>query len=92
MSEDLVPESLNKSELADALFEALNEDENTTVTKTLARAAVDAIFGADDGIIASHLKGYSKSQEKVNRRVTIPGFGTFKVSYRNKRTGIHPKI
>ncbi|MGC6510819.1 MAG: HU family DNA-binding protein [Myxococcota bacterium] len=88
MSEDKVPESLNKSELAEALFEELS-DQN--VTKKLASAAVDAIFNAESGIVVGHLKQFSKSGGDVDQRVTIPGFGTFKVSYRKSRNGVHPK-
>lgn len=88
MSEDKVAESLNKSELAEALFEELSEH---NVTKKLASAAVDAIFNAESGIIVSHLKKFKKKRGDVDQRVTIPGFGTFKVSYRKARNGVHPK-
>jgi nucleoid DNA-binding protein len=89
MPVDKLPESLNKSELAEALFEDLIKDHS--VTKSLARDAVDAIFNAEDGIIVSHLTKFKKDKGGVNQRVTIPGFGTFKVSYRKARNGVHPK-
>jgi DNA-binding protein HU-beta len=67
---------MNKSELVDALANA------TSMTKTDAGRAVDAIFGTD-GIIAGALKG--------GHKVQITGFGTFETKSREARTGRNPR-
>jgi DNA-binding protein HU-beta len=67
---------MNKSELVDALASA------TGMSKTDAGKAIDAIFGTDDGIIASALK--------KGDRVQITGFGTFETKSRKARTGRNP--
>ncbi len=50
-----------------------------------AESAVNAIFDArpGQGIIAVELD--------AGRKVTIPGFGTFKTVHRKERTGVNPK-
>ena len=114
--------NLNKSELAEALFERVSKDENASdklkgaMSKTSAGLIVDTIFGVAaryskeddkatkkksvaagakkdkgeaDGIIADHLLS-TKPSKKAFPKVTIPGFGTFSVAHRKKRTGKHP--
>jgi len=68
---------MNKSELVDALAD------HTGFTKADSSRAIDALFGTDDGIIASEL------QEK--NRVQITGFGTFEAKKRKARTGRNPR-
>lgn len=68
---------MNKSDLVDALSDA------TGMTKADAGKAVDALFGADGGIIAKALKG--------GDRVQITGFGTFETKHRKARTGRNPR-
>ena len=68
---------MNKSDLVDALSDA------TGMTKADAGAAVDALFGADGGIIAKALK--------AGNRVQITGFGTFETKHRKARTGRNPR-
>ena len=65
MSEDKVPESLNKSEFAEALFEELSEQ---NVTKKLAMQQWTA-FNAESGIIVGHLEGFKKKRGDVDQRV-----------------------
>lgn len=68
---------MNKSELVDALA---NE---TGMSKTDAGKAIDALFGADGGIIAGAMK--------KGDRVQITGFGTFETKDRKARTGRNPR-
>ena len=68
---------MNKSDLVDALADA------SGVTKADAARAVDALFSADGGIIASALKG--------GQRVQITGFGTFESKHRKARQGRNPR-
>lgn len=68
---------MNKSELVDALASA------TGMTKADAGRAVDALFGADDGVIAKALK--------KGKKVQITGFGTFETKSRKARTGRNPR-
>jgi DNA-binding protein HU-beta len=68
---------VNKSELTQKLVE------RTNLSKSDAQKAVDAIFSADDGIIAQTLK----SGEKVQ----ITGFGSFETRKREARTGRNPR-
>ena len=68
---------MNKSELVDALAAAAG------MTKTDSSRAIDALFGTDDGVIASALKG--------GMRVQITGFGTFEAKHRKARMGRNPR-
>ncbi len=68
---------MNKSDLVDALADA------TGMTKADAGRAIDALFGTDDGIIASALQD--------EERVQITGFGTFEAKHRKARTGRNPR-
>lgn len=68
---------MNKSELTQKLVE------RTNLSKSDAQKAVDAIFSADDGIIAKALKGGEKVQ--------ITGFGSFETRKREARTGRNPR-
>ena len=109
--------SMNKSQLADKLFQHFQQDDKKkrNMSKAFASEIIDAIFGVSprytaadyrnkrckkketgqkvngddaDGILASHLLG-SSDADKPNK-VTIPGFGTLSVAFRNKRKGRHP--
>lgn len=68
---------MNKSDLVDALAD------RTGMTKADASRASDALFGTDDGIIVTALKG--------GERVQITGFGTFEAKKRKARTGRNPR-
>jgi DNA-binding protein HU-beta len=68
---------MNKSDLVDALADA------SGMTKADAARAVDALFSADGGIIASALK--------AGQRVQITGFGTFESKHRKARQGRNPR-
>lgn len=68
---------MNKSELTQKLAE------RTDLSKSDASKAVDALFSADDGIIAQALKGGEKVQ--------ITGFGSFETRKREARTGRNPR-
>lgn len=68
---------MNKSELAQAL------SNKTDMSKTDAQRAIDAIFSADDGVIAAALR--------KGDRVQITGFGTFETRERKARTGRNPR-
>lgn len=68
---------MNKSDLVDTLAD------RTGMTKADASRAVDALFGADDGVIAQELK--------QGGRVQITGFGTFEAKQRKARTGRNPR-
>lgn len=68
---------MNKSELAQKLAE------RTNLSKSDAQKAVDALFAANNGIIAEALRGGDK--------VTITGFGSFETRKREARTGRNPR-
>ncbi len=68
---------MNKSDLVDALADSAG------MTKADASRAVDALFGAADGVIAGALKR--------GDRVQITGFGTFEAKERKARTGRNPR-
>jgi DNA-binding protein HU-beta len=68
---------MNKSEFTTQVAE------RSGITKTQASKVVDAIFGANDGIIAKALKKGDK--------LSLTGFGTFGVSKRAARTGRNPR-
>ncbi len=68
---------MNKSELVQKLADKSN------LTKSDAQKAVDALFGANKGIIASALK--------KGDRVQITGFGTFETRKRKARMGRNPR-
>lgn len=68
---------MNKSELAQELAN------KTDMNKTDAQRAIDAIFSADDGVIAAALR--------KGDRVQITGFGTFETRERKARTGRNPR-
>jgi DNA-binding protein HU-beta len=68
---------MNKSELVDALAD------KTGMTKADAGRAVDAMFGTDDGVLATAMK--------KGDRVQITGFGTFEAKRRKARTGRNPR-
>jgi len=54
------------------------------VKKSDAEKVIVALFGARDG------KGVIAAALKKGEKVTLPGFGTFKVSRRAARTGTNP--
>ncbi|MDE2774110.1 MAG: HU family DNA-binding protein [Gemmatimonadota bacterium] len=68
---------MNKSDLTDSLADA------TGITKAHASRAVEALFGADDGIISRALRR--------GERVQITGFGTFEARKRKARIGRNPR-
>jgi len=88
--------SMNKSQLSQALFEALKGRQG--MTKTFAAEIIETIFGVGqrndvdgagiakktDGIIATHLLSSEGS------KVTLPGFGTLRVVFRKGRIGRLP--
>ena len=77
--------NLNKKELAEALYNSINDGKDEIVlTKSLAAKIVDSIFNPEKGVIASHL--CSSTENKV----TIPSFGTFSTRKRDAREGRHP--
>jgi DNA-binding protein HU-beta len=63
---------VNKAELSEKLAK------KTGFTMKDARAAVDALFSVDDGIIVSAMK--------QKKKVQITGFGTFQSQKRSART------
>lgn len=68
---------MNKSELVQSLANQAN------LSKADAQRAVDALFSAEDGIIAGALRN--------GDRVQITGFGTFETRTRKARTGRNPQ-
>ena len=68
---------MNKSELVQQL------QDRAGLSKTDATKAIDALFSAQDGIIARELKSGNKVQ--------ITGFGTFESKRREARTGRNPR-
>ncbi len=68
---------MNKSELVQKLAD------NAGLKKVDAQNAVDALFGANKGIISSALK--------KGDRVQITGFGTFETRKRKARMGRNPR-
>lgn len=68
---------MNKSELVQQLSDRAN------VNRSEAQRAVDALFDADNGIIASALKNGEKVQ--------ITGFGSFETKHREARKGRNPR-
>lgn len=67
---------MNKTELIVKLAK------KAQITQVKAAEAVDAIFNAHKGIIASEMA--------AGRRVTLPGFGSFLVRKRAARDGRNP--
>lgn len=88
--------TMNKTQLSQALFEALRS--RPGMTRTLAAEIVETIFGVaqrdlknasvnprkSDGILAKHLLSGEGS------KVTLPGFGTLRVVHRKERRGRLP--
>lgn len=68
---------MNKAEIISAL------QEKTDMTRTEATRAIDALFGVEDGIIASALRSGDKVQ--------ITGFGSFETKTREARKGRNPR-
>jgi len=68
---------MNKAELADALAE------RTGIQRKDSRAAVEALFDPESGLIAQALQRGEK--------VSLTGFGTFEVRERKARTGRNPR-
>ena len=68
---------MNKSELTQKLAE------RTDLSKSEAQKAVDAIFAANNGIIAEALR--------TGDKVQITGFGSFETRKREARTGRNPR-
>lgn len=68
---------MNKTELIDALADA------TGLSKADSQRAIDALFDADNGLIARAMK---RSQ-----KVQITGFGTFEPRQRKARMGRNPR-
>lgn len=68
---------MNKSDLADALAEAMGH------SKADSTRVVDALFNPDDGIIAEELGRGGKVQ--------IMGFGAFEIRERKSREGRNPQ-
>jgi len=67
---------MNKKELVAKLAE------RTGLSQVKSMEVVNALFDADNGIIANELDGGSK--------VSVPGFGTFDIKTRAARTGTNP--
>jgi DNA-binding protein HU-beta len=70
---------MNKTELA------LKLAKKTGLSNKDAKAAVDAIFDARPG------KGIIAVELDAGKKVTVPGFGTFRTVYRSARMGRNPK-
>ena len=68
---------MNKSELTQKLAE------RTDLSKSEAQRAVDAIFAANNGIIAEALR--------TGDKVQITGFGSLETRKREARTGRNPR-
>jgi nucleoid DNA-binding protein len=68
---------MNKAELADALAE------RTGIQRKDSRAAVEALFDPENGLIAQALQRGEK--------VSLTGFGTFEVRERKARTARNPR-
>lgn len=68
---------MNKSELVQRLADRSN------LSRAEATRAVDALFSADNGIIAESLRGGDKVQ--------ITGFGSFEPKNREARKGRNPR-
>ncbi len=68
---------MNKSELTQQLANRAD------LSKADAQRAIDALFSADDGIIAQSLK--------QGEKVQITGFGSFETRRREARTGRNPR-
>ncbi len=68
---------MNKAELADALAE------RTGIQRKDSRAAVEALFDPESGLIAQALQRGEK--------VSLTGFGTFEVRERKARTARNPR-
>lgn len=68
---------MNKSDLVEALSEKLH------MSKKEAHAVVEAIFGANGGIIPSVLD--------AGEQVSLSGFGVFELKKRPSRTARNPK-
>lgn len=68
---------MNKSEMIQQLAD------RTDLSKADAQRAVDALFGADSGILAQALKKGDK--------VSITGFGSFEARRREARKGRNPR-
>jgi DNA-binding protein HU-beta len=70
---------MNKTELIKKLAK------KTGLSLKNAEAAVDTIFAAKSG------QGIIAVELDAGKKVTIPGFGTFKTVARKARTGVNPK-
>ena len=70
---------MTKTELAKKLAK------KTGLSLKTSESAVNAIFDARPG------KGIIAVELDAARKVTIPGFGTFKTVHRKSRTGVNPK-
>lgn len=68
---------MNKSELIAAL------SEETGLTKSEAKRAINALFDPNDGIIVSEVA--------EDESVQITGFGSFSLAHRKARTGKNPQ-
>jgi len=68
---------MNKSELIQRLADAAD------LSQSEAKSTIDALFSADDGIIAKALK--------QGEKVQVTGFGTFETRKRAARTGRNPR-
>lgn len=68
---------MNKAELVEALADRAD------LSRKDARAAVEALFHPEDGVIAGALKR--------GERVGIPGFGIFEVRERRERMSRNPR-
>ena len=68
---------MNKSELTQKLAD------RTSLSKSDAQKAVDALFAADSGIISQALK--------KGEKVQITGFGSFETRRREARKGRNPR-
>lgn len=68
---------MNKSELVQQL------QHRAGLSRSDASKAIDALFSANDGIIARELKS--------GKKVQISGFGTFESKKREGRTGRNPR-
>jgi DNA-binding protein HU-beta len=68
---------MNKAEMIDAVAE------HASIDRKAAAAAVDAIFGTDDGVIVRTLR--------KGEKLSLTGFGSFEAKRRPARTGRNPR-
>ena len=77
--------------IVDAIFAvASNEKEQDGILAEHLRKAMDTV-SVEKEIQKGKRKKIFRYKDLVYNKVTIPSFGTFRISFRAARTGIHPK-